>query len=205
MNSDFQTTGRVWFRKALNEPALQSIETQIANGEASTRAAHLAETLASLQPLREILDQFGQGSKPTRVVSFNKSATKNWTIPWHQDRVITAPEKREQDGYKNWTNKNGQWHCEPPQSVLDAMVFVRIHLDKTTRDQGPMEIALGSHTFGIVPTQQCKQMAETCKTELCTANRGDVLVLKMLTLHRSIASNLPEDRRAIRADYAFEA
>ena len=68
---------------------------------------------------------------PVRTVSFNKSQRANWGVPWHQDRVIAVNDKVETEGYRNWTKKSGTWHCEPPLSVLENMLFVRVHLDDT--------------------------------------------------------------------------
>ena len=205
MNDEFNASGRIWFRNALSYQAVTRIEQASTNAAQATsrRAADLVHILENTPDLQSILATFGPNPQPTRVVSFNKSETKNWATPWHQDRVITRNAKNDNPRYKNWTCKNGQWHCEPPLSVLEDMAFVRIHLDDTSQDQGPMEIALGSQRLGKVPSGECKSEAERLPMETCIAERGDVLVLKMLTLHRSIAATNSLSRRTIRADYAF--
>jgi hypothetical protein len=84
------------------------------------------------------------------------------------------------------------------------MVFVRIHLDDTDAINGAMEIALGSHLSGRVSSDEAAEVATAAPSEVCTASKGDVLILKMLTLHRSKSANLATQRRALRIDYAAE-
>ena len=67
------------------------------------------------------------GARPVRLVSFDKKEGTNWGVPWHQDRVIAVRERCDVEGYSNWSQKAGVWHCEPPISVLSKMLFVRVH------------------------------------------------------------------------------
>ncbi len=85
------------------------------------------------------------------------------------------------------------------------MLFVRLHLDDTDSGNGAMEIALGSHLQGAISASSAASLAANCQTEICAAKRGDVLVLNMLTLHRSAPSRSESERRAIRIDFAGEA
>ncbi|GAB5449128.1 phytanoyl-CoA dioxygenase family protein [Gymnodinialimonas sp.] len=146
--------------------------------------------------------QQAPGAMPVRVVAFNKSESANWGVPWHQDRVIAVAERSDVTGYHNWTKKSGTWHCEPPQSVLDQMLFVRVHLDDTDRSNGAMEIALGSHAGGVVPSAKAESAANSYPTEICEAKRGDVLILKMLTLHCSKPAQRQSGRRVLRVDFS---
>ncbi|MEP1537404.1 MAG: phytanoyl-CoA dioxygenase family protein [Paracoccaceae bacterium] len=141
---------------------------------------------------------------PVRVVAFNKTQETNWGVPWHQDRVIAVAEKCDVLGFDNWTEKRGVWHCEPPHPILDQMLFVRVHLDDTDHNNGAMEIAVGSHAQGVVPSANAEKTANRFPIESCDAKRGDVLILKMLTLHRSKPSMATSNRRAFRIDFATE-
>ena len=137
-----------------------------------------------------------------RVVSFNKSIDENWGVPWHQDRVVAVGERHEVDGFSNWSCKGGVWHCESPQVVLNEMLFVRVHLDDAEGESGNMEIALNSHRLGKVASQDAARAAQEFEREVCYAKRGDVLVLEMLTLHRSLPSKSSTPRRVFRLDYS---
>jgi ectoine hydroxylase-related dioxygenase (phytanoyl-CoA dioxygenase family) len=109
------------------------------------------------------------------------------------------------DGYTNWSQKAGVWHCEPPLDVLKKMLFVRVHLDGATAENGAMEIALGSHKNGAVPSEQADTIAQRHTHALTTAEAGDILILPMLTLHRSRTSKTATPRRTLRIDYAANA
>jgi hypothetical protein len=139
---------------------------------------------------------------PVRIIAFNKSENANWRVPWHQDRVIAVAAKADVAGYKNWTSKSGTWHCEPPQAILDGMLFVGVHRDDTNQSNGAMEIALGSHAHGVIHAANAEEVASACPIETCAAKRGDVLILKMLTLHSSQPAKVPSARRVLRMDFA---
>lgn len=111
-------------------------------------------------------------------------------------------EREQVEGFANWTRKSGVWHCEPPVSVLDQMLFVRVHLDANDHTNGAMKVAVGSHERGLVPAAKAQGIAECYPIEICDAARGDVLVLNMLTLHSSEPSQTGDSRRALRMDFA---
>ena len=137
-----------------------------------------------------------------RAVGFAKTDVGNWGVPWHQDRVISVSERRDVPGYGNWSCKRGVWHCEPPVRNLQRMTFLRVFLDEVTPDNGGMEYAVGSHAAGRVADSEAVQMARKFKVEVEEAGPGDVLVLHMLTLHRSSPSLSHLPRRVLRVDAA---
>ncbi|MGE0054683.1 MAG: phytanoyl-CoA dioxygenase family protein [Hyphomicrobium sp.] len=141
-------------------------------------------------------------ARAVRAIAFNKSEEANWGVGWHQDRVITVANRTDMSGFANWSKKQGQWHCEPPLSVLDKMLFVRLHLDPSGPDAGPMEIALGSHRLGIVPSNEADARAANFPREICLGNRGDILIMHMMLLHRSMPAARPSSRRALRVDFS---
>lgn len=196
--------GRVWLRGAV-EAEERAALLRLCEGEdrpgnrvsagtplfEAVRNATFSQTIARAWP----------GARPVRLVSFGKGATDGpqWTLPWHQDWMI-AVAKRE-PVCTNWTRKGGQWHCEPPVETLRAMLFVRVHHDDSTIENGTMEIAPGSH-HGIVPGDRVDAMVAACGTEATVAAADDVLILPMLTLHRSLPSRTRGLRRVLRIDYA---
>lgn len=63
----------------------------------------LAEVLNPVDVLgTDLVDAF-PNLRPTRVVTFDKSETANWGVPWHQDRVIAVQERHDVDGFENWS------------------------------------------------------------------------------------------------------
>lgn len=148
---------------------------------------------------------FGVDACPVRLVAFNKSQDANWSVPWHQDRVISVNTKTDVSGYSNWVAKSGFWHCEAPEQLLSKMIFARIHIDSSTSENGPLELALGSHKHGCISAEDAGAIANGCAMESCRAKAGDVLFVHALTLHRSSSARFPTARRALRVDYAPRA
>ncbi|MBX2853379.1 MAG: phytanoyl-CoA dioxygenase family protein [Rhodobacteraceae bacterium] len=201
----FQRDGRMWLRGAISPTEVAEF-ARLAGGGSHPGARvsqddPLYQAIAAA-PFSARLAALWPEVRPVRLLSFAKSPEANWAVPWHQDRVIATARRVEAPGYGNWSRKAGGWHCEPPLALLERMLFVRVHLDPSTVENGAMEIALGSHRAGKVSTEEAADIAARHETELTIAEPGDVLVLAMLTLHRSSLSNAPGLRRALRVDYA---
>lgn len=206
IRQEFETIGRCWFRGSLDEPVLAMLDaTARLDGKVGERlgfSARLRDCLSGNDAVGGLMKVFGDDLVPVRIVAFNKSVEMNWAVSWHQDRVIAVAARHEVSGFGKWSLKGGIWHCEPPSDILERMFFVRVHLDDNTPDDGTMRIALGSHRFGTVPEADAQRVAEGLPLEDCSAARGDVLVLKMLTLHASAPSVTTKPRRVLRIDYA---
>ncbi|MBM7068738.1 phytanoyl-CoA dioxygenase family protein [Actibacterium sp. 188UL27-1] len=201
----FDRAGRIWLRNAVSRDELQEFRAlAAADGTPGTRisASHDLARLVVRAGFSRQLAGLWPGMRPVRLVSFDKTADTNWALPWHQDRVIAVKGRAHVAGYSNWSCKSGIWHCAPPISVLQNMLFVRVHLDENTACNGAMDIALGSHRAGKVSADEAAQIAERHQTEITVAQPGDVLVLAMLTLHRSRPSRGSGARRVLRIDYA---
>lgn len=153
-------------------------------------------------PIARVISDLMPNAFATRAVLFDKQGSNNWGVPWHQDRVIAVAQKVDSAPCTNWSKKAGVWHCEPPLDLLSNMLFLRVYLGDDTPDNGPMEIALGSHRLGAVSSEDANSVAADHQIEKCDGTRGDILVLNMLTLHRSQPARRATGRRVIRADYA---
>ena len=202
----FEADGRLWLRNAVGSAQLNALSSLIPErgkpGQRIESDAWVHEHLVR-SGLNEALTDLWPSARPVRLVAFDKAADANWGLPWHQDRVIAVQDRVDLPGFDNWSKKAAIWHCEPPVAVLNDMLFVRVHLDPSTSDNGAMEIALGSHLHGRMPSQEAASYAKSCQTEITLAEPGDVLVLSMLTLHRSRPSRTTDRRRVLRVDYAL--
>lgn len=206
LRDEFEECGRIWLRNAVSEGDLAVFDRATADlakaGQRLDLSMALDAALSDDSSLLHAIRRLEPEAVPVRIVAFNKSENANWGVPWHQDRVIAVAEKADVTGYHNWTYKSGTWHCEPPQSILDEMLFVRVHLDDTDQSNGAMEIAVGSHEGGIIPSAKAEEAANTYPVEICEAKRGDVLILKMLTLHSSKPAQAQSERRVLRIDFS---
>lgn len=206
IRQEFEEDGRYWFRGALSPHMLAVLDAAAdLSGRPGERLAISPELTAALsgdRGLGKLMKIFDDDLIPARIVAFNKTSGNNWSVPWHQDRVIAVADRHEMTDFTNWSQKGTAWHCAPPEALLDQMFFVRAHLDDNAPEDGPMRIALGSHKLGIVPAAEARASADLFVQEDCPARRGDVLVLKMLTLHASSPSSTTNPRRVFRIDYA---
>lgn len=165
-------------------------------------SAELARLIGAQSSYSNYIEMIGVNSTPVRLVAFNKTPLANWSVPWHQDRVIAVARQCAIPNYTNWVSKSAFWHCEPPIELLQEMVFVRVHIDACDELNGPLELALGSHKHGLVKSEEAAEIAASSEIEMCLAQPGDVLMVKALTVHRSRSSATATPRRALRIDYA---
>lgn len=80
----------------------------------------------------------GAGSRPVRAILFDKTADRNWSLAWHQDRTIAVRARIETPGFGPWTIKAGMTHVAPPVELLAGMMTVRVHLDDVPEDNAPL-------------------------------------------------------------------
>ncbi|MEO7688767.1 MAG: phytanoyl-CoA dioxygenase family protein [Sphingomonas sp.] len=146
----------------------------------------------------------GAAARPVRAILFDKTATANWSLGWHQDRTIVVAERREVKGYGPWTVKAGLLHVAPPFELLARMVTLRVHLDPVSADNAPLLIAPGSHRAGRVAEQDIDAVVAACGVATCRAERGDVWLYATPILHASEAAARPQRRRVLQVDYAAE-
>lgn len=203
MRETLERDGRVWFRHGLDHVQISSLGR--AADLTTAPGARLAVDAVDVSAVTQLAERLLPGARPVRIVAFNKSEGSNWTLPWHQDRVVALQDRIDLDGFVNWSRKAGTWHAEPPIALLDRMLFARVHLDSASTENGCLRIALGTHAMGKIASSDVELVAMTAPNEECVAERGDVLFAKALILHRSSSSQTLAPRRTIRIDYCGEA
>lgn len=157
------------------------------------RAGPLAELVAATLP----------GARPVRAVLFDKSATANWGLGWHQDRTIAVRRRHDLPGYGPWTRKAGILHVEPPFAVIERMRTIRIHLDPVPADNAPLLIAPGSHRCGRIAEPMIGAAVARHGIATCLAERGDVWLYATAILHASRPAGRAR-RRVLQVDYSAD-
>lgn len=146
----------------------------------------------------------GENAKSVRAIFFDKTPKANWKVPWHQDLTIAVKEKNETKNFTAWTRKAGIEHVQPPVSILEKMLTVRIHLDDADETNGALKVIPKSHTNGRLSSPQIQTVLKANKTELCRIKRGDAFLMKPLVLHSSSAGTSPKHRRVIHIEFSAE-
>jgi hypothetical protein len=145
----------------------------------------------------------GRLARPVRVLFFDKTPGANWAVPWHQDRTIAVKERTDIDGYGPWSRKGGIVHVEPPVSILEGMLALRLFVDDCGEEDGPLEVAIGSHRHGRVAIRDVSDIAAKSDVFTATGKAGDVLAMKALAIHRSKRAISPTRRGTLHVDYAL--
>lgn len=144
----------------------------------------------------------GSGAFAVRGVYFDKPPDANWYVPWHQDLTIAVEKRVEYAGYGPWSVKAGVDHVQPPASVLNRMLTVRVHLDRADVSNGALRVLPGSHRCGRISTEAIAAWRANATEVCCTAESGDALVMRPLLLRASSPSVVPNHRRVIHIDFS---
>lgn len=152
-----------------------------------------------------VRDCIGAPARPVRAILFDKTPDTNWALGWHQDRTIAVRAKHVLPGYEVWTNKAGLPHVEPPFSLIERMLTIRVHLDDVDADNAPLVIAPGSHQLGRIAEAEIGGVVERCGTHICLAARGDIWGYATPILHASGRSQSHRHRRVLQIDYSSDA
>src|ERR1700735_2606829 len=92
----------------------------------------------------------GKNAFPYHATLFDKSSDANWLVAWHQDTALPLRERRDTPGWGPWSLKDGVVYAHAPASVLRQILALRIHLDDSNADNGPLRVLPGTHTEGVL-------------------------------------------------------
>jgi ectoine hydroxylase-related dioxygenase (phytanoyl-CoA dioxygenase family) len=141
------------------------------------------------------------GSVAVQCTYFDKSERSNWPVPLHQDLCITVQAKVVSPDLKGWSTKEGSIFVQPPASVLEQMTAVRVHLDDSADDNGPLRVVPGSHRSGCLRPEEQRQFSGSHGEVLCTTHKGGVVALKPLRLRASSRATSSRPRRVLHYVY----
>jgi len=144
----------------------------------------------------------GNHATPFRATLFNKSAAANWLVAWHQDTALPLTSRFEEPGWGPWSEKEGILYAHAPAVALSRIVALRIHLDASTSDNGPLRVIPGSHTAGLMTDEQVLAYAWAHQETECTVPRGGVLAMRPLLIHCSSKARTTDPRRVLHIEYA---
>jgi hypothetical protein len=153
----------------------------------------LADQLAIDEKLRSRL----AGLIPVQCTYFEKSQESNWLVAYHQDLSIPVRARVSSAACSGWSEKEGVTYVQPPLSVLESLVAVRVHLDESTATNGPLRVIPGSHRNGRIQSREVAEFRQGHAEIECTAPRGAALVFKPLLLHASSKAEIHTPRRVL--------
>jgi hypothetical protein len=130
------------------------LNAPVKRGRAGARHLMRLPDVAKIAVDRRLLDiakgELGAEPLPFRATLFEKSGRGNWLVVWHQDTVLPLRKRFEAPGWGPWSEKSGVIYARAPASALSRVVALRVHLDASTTDNGPLRVVPGSHVLGII-------------------------------------------------------
>jgi ectoine hydroxylase-related dioxygenase (phytanoyl-CoA dioxygenase family) len=160
------------------------------------------QRLARTQAVRELMVPFlGPDCFAVRGIFFDKTPDANWKVPYHQDLSIAVKEKLEVPGFGPWSEKAGAVHVQPPASVLEKMLTIRIHLDDCDETNGALRVIPGSQRLGKIESGRVAREVE-CGEVSVPAPSGGAMLMRPLLLHASSPAQNARHRRVIHLEFA---
>jgi ectoine hydroxylase-related dioxygenase (phytanoyl-CoA dioxygenase family) len=144
----------------------------------------------------------GESALPFRATLFDKSPDSNWLIAWHQDTALPLTEKRKTSGWGPWSVKEGINYAHAPASALEQVLALRLHLDDSTNENGPLRVLPGTHNLGVLSDAEVELRASRGRPIDCLMGEGGVLVMRPLLIHASSKSTSALPRRVLHIEYA---
>jgi ectoine hydroxylase-related dioxygenase (phytanoyl-CoA dioxygenase family) len=161
--------------------------------------ASFSQKPALLHLARTVL---GAQAFPFRATLFNKSPRSNWLVVWHQDTALPLRTRLEAKGWGPWSVKEGIDYAHAPASALSQVLAIRIHLDDSTTENGPLRVLPGTQTLGVLDDDAIHELATRIKPVDCIAPKGSVVAMRPLIVHGSSKSTIECSRRVLHIEYA---
>jgi len=144
----------------------------------------------------------GAGAFPFRATLFDKSPTANWLVVWHQDTALPLQERRESPGWGPWSIKEGVNYAHAPANALRQVLALRLHLDDSTLENGPLRVLPETHTLGVLTDEALHDLSTRVASVDCLVPLGGVLAMRPLIVHASSKSQSESPRRVLHIEYA---
>ena len=181
-------------------------QANLPRSRAGVRHAMKLATVAAMargSRLLEITQQIlGSSAFPFRATLFDKSPTANWLVVWHQDTALPLRERRDTPGWGPWSVKDGVIYAHAPANALSQVLALRVHLDDSTSENGPLRVLPGTHTVGVLTDEALHDLSTRIAVVDCLVPRGGVLAMRPLIVHASSKSQSEAPRRVLHVEYA---
>src|SRR5215510_4134656 len=144
----------------------------------------------------------GDGAVPFRATLFDKSAMANWLVVWHQDTALPLESRNDSAEWGPWSLKAGILYAHAPAWALSRVLALRISLDASLSENGPLQVIPGSHLAGVLSDDEILGLASTSDNIEVLVPRGGALAMRPLLVHSSSKARSGEPRRVLHLEYA---
>ena len=108
---------------------------------------------------------------PFRATLFDKSPDNNGLVVWHQDTALPLRERRDVSGWGPWSVKAGITYTHAPAAALSRVIALRLHIDDSGSDNGPLRVPPGTHTRGVMSDAEVALLARDVHAVDCGLSR----------------------------------
>lgn len=98
--------------------------------------------------------------------------------------------------------KDGFLYAHAPASALTQILALRLHLDDSTEQNGPLRIVPGTHTLGLLTDDRMAELGNSPSISSLTACEGGIIAMRPLVVHSSQKSEGDCPRRVLHIEYA---
>lgn len=144
----------------------------------------------------------GKDALAFKATLFDKSPDANWLVAWHQDTALPLASRTTAPGWGPWSRKDGIAYAHAPAGALECVIALRIHLDASTPQNGPLRVLPGTHALGVLSDEQVHEQARRRAAHECCASEGSVVAMRPLLIHASSKSRSAQPRRVLHIEYA---
>jgi hypothetical protein len=147
-------------------------------------------------------EALGDRATPFRATLFDKSPYSNWLVVWPQDTALPLRERRDAPGWGPWSVKEGVICAHAPASALEQVLAIRIHLDDSTAENGPLRVLPATQRLGVLSDDAIHELAERTPVIECRVGSGGLVLMKPLIVHASSKSKNDAPRRVLHIEYS---
>jgi hypothetical protein len=120
---------------------------------------------------------------PFKATLFHKSPETNWLITWHQDTALPLSEKQETPAGDQGQLKKALPYAHAPATALEKVVALRLHLDDSTSENGPLRVVPGTHRKGVLSDKEVEAIVGGAAPIACVVPKGGLIVMRPLAIH----------------------
>jgi len=164
--------------------------------------AKLSQQPQMLELARSVL---GADAFPFRATVFDKSTTANWLVVWHQDTALPLRERNKQPGWGPWSVKEGIVYAHAPATVLGQVLALRLSIDDSKRENGPLRVLPQTHTIGLLSDDEIHDLTARVPAVDCAVDKGGIVAMRPLLVHASSKLQTDRPRRVLHIEYAASA
>ncbi len=144
----------------------------------------------------------GADAIPFRATLFDKSPSSNWLVAWHQDTALPIQHRKDVSGWGSWSVKDSVTYAHAPAAALEKIVALRVHLDDSTVENGPLRVLPGTHSLGVLAGDAIHRLASDVSPVDCVVPLGGVIAMRPLIVHASSKSRSDRPRQVLHIEYA---